>query len=64
MQHFLLPTIEPRTVEELHTEPDEVSSLVYTEDAIAKEVSWDPTHPAAIHRCLAFLTTCVNPALA
>lgn len=39
MLHFTVPTFTPRALEELHSEPDEVSSLVYMEDAIAKEVS-------------------------
>ena len=38
MQNFLVPSFEPRTLEELPTEPDEVSMLVYLEDAISKEV--------------------------
>jgi hypothetical protein len=39
MFHLVLPEFAPKTLEELHSEPDEVSSLVYLEDAIAKEVS-------------------------
>ena len=46
MYRFTLPTFIPRTVEELHAEPDEVSSLVYLEDGIAKEVRLGRFHPA------------------
>lgn len=38
MYSFTLPSLAPKTLEEIFHEPDEVSSLVYLEDAIAKEV--------------------------
>ena len=48
MQNFLVPSFEPRTLEELPTEPDEVSMLVDLEDAISKEVG-APAFVAAAH---------------
>ena len=38
MNHFFVPQFIPRTLDELPPEADEVSSLVYLEDSIAKEV--------------------------
>jgi hypothetical protein len=38
MNHFYVPQFIPRTLDELPPEPDEVTSLVYLEDSIAKEV--------------------------
>lgn len=35
---FLVPQFIPRTLDELTPESDEVTSLVYLEDSIAKEV--------------------------
>jgi hypothetical protein len=38
MHHFTVPQFIPKTLIELPVEPDEVSSLVYLEDSIAKEL--------------------------
>jgi hypothetical protein len=38
MFSFTIPSFVPKTLEEIAHEPDEVSSLVYLEDSIAKEV--------------------------
>ena len=42
MNHFFVPQFIPRTLDELPPEPDEVTSLVYLEDSIAKEVGTEP----------------------
>lgn len=39
MHHFIVPQYIPKSLNELPPEPDEVTSLVYLEDSIAKEVS-------------------------
>ncbi len=39
MHHFIVPQYTPKTLQELPPEPDEVTSLVYLEDSIAKELN-------------------------